>query len=63
MISKDKDTELRRANVDKLQLNKETVKDLTSDEMKDLNGGVVISIIPTLVTRAPAQTENCRPGG
>jgi len=53
-----------RVKVGKLRLNKETVKDLTADDLKKVDGGlVVITIIGILIgPLLPAVgTDNCHP--
>ena len=47
-----------RVDIGKLQLNKETVKDLTSGEVKDIKGGCMWTVFPK---KPPEQSANCPP--
>lgn len=48
-----------RIKIGKLQLNKETVKDLTTSDMKEVKGGlVVIGIIAILIGLLPPAVTN-----
>jgi hypothetical protein len=54
----------RRIKVDKLQLNRETVRDLTPDEQKGIKGGLVVSaiigVVIALLLPAPQNPRDIR---
>jgi len=51
-----------RAKVDKLQLNKETVKDLATEDLKKVKGGlVVITIIGVIIPPLEPVSTRCPP--
>ena len=54
----------RRIKVDKLQLNRETVRDLTPNEQKGIKGGLVVStiigVIIALLLPAPQTPRDYR---
>jgi hypothetical protein len=51
-----------RIKVGKLQLNKETVVDLTKDDLKDVKGGlVVITIIGVIIGPLEPASTRCPP--
>ena len=51
-----------RISVGKLQLNKETVKDLTTDDLKQVKGGlVVITIIGIIIGPLEPASTRCPP--
>ena len=68
MVNKPKSVENEqkkgRVKVGKLKLNKETVKDLTDSEKKQIKGGrgeFTISIIPTCLPTKDCPTKDCGP--
>jgi len=54
-----------RVNIGKVQLNKETIRDLTSDDLKKVDGGLVVLTIIDILIGQPipdsgyCQTQTC----
>ncbi len=63
MVTKSKAGEKKgKVKVGKLELNKETVKDLSTDEQKQVKGGlVVITIIGVIIPPLDPVTLRCPP--
>ena len=63
MVTK-KNSTRGRTKVGKLELNKETVRELTPEELKNVKGGVVVTtiiaiLIPLIPPPPPVKTDYC----